>query len=137
MDYDITTDDDLYSSVRAETGYKDNTDELPKSKLQTLVNDAKLLLSVRFEETDFYHSRPLTLVLLGTVCIKAKARMENAHIKSWDFGGGSVVAKTSDDDELQVQRYETWINTGVSEMEDTTSHSQPAFGNTHDYVGGT
>lgn len=134
-DHEIVNDQDLRGRVRAETQYNDTPDELAQATLKTLVKDAKLLVQAKTDSTEWYTDLGLSLVLLGTTCAKAKASVENYSVESWNFGGGSITAKDSDGNSVQMTQYSEMISEGMKSS-DTATRSTPTLSNTRSYISG-
>lgn len=136
VSYDIDGDGALAQRVRAETGYDDSPDELPQTDLDMLIETAKLQLDAQFR-TDiptFYDDRGLTLALLATVAIKAKAYVENVSVDVWDFDGGRIETRDTTGESFQVAQYEQMLTAGMAAVQ-TAQRRGPTFQNTHDYIG--
>lgn len=131
-----TTDTELDSRVRSETGYEDNTDGLPASDLTDIRETAKARLSLKTgtAESSLYNTKGLQFALLGLTAIHAKAAVENVVIESYDIGDESVTIRSDDpDDSQQIQTWATWVSEGLSDAD--AGGGTQVMSNTSSYIG--
>jgi len=115
--YDITSDSDLQSAVRTETGY--DTGKLSDDDLQSLIDSAKRVLALKAGVTTFYDDRGLAVALLGVTCAKSKGAVENSPVRVKNLAGQDVTFRDSDGGSLQLGQYEDMTQLGLAESEKT------------------
>jgi len=115
--YDITSDSDLQTAVRTETGYDEGT--LSTDDLNSLIDSAKRVLALKVGVTSFYDDRGLAVALLGVTCAKAKGAVENSPVRVKNLAGQDVTFRTSDGSSLQLGQYEEMTQLGLAESEKT------------------
>jgi len=115
--YDITSDSDLQSAVRTETGY--DTGKLSSDDLSDLIDSAKRVLALKAGVTNFYDDRGLSVALLGVTAAKTKGAVENSPVRVKDLAGQDVTFRDSDGDSLQLGQYEDMTQLGLAESEKT------------------
>lgn len=124
--WDVTSDSELKAAVRAETGY--DTDYLPDTDLDSIIDSAKRVLALRADVTVFYEpnggDRGLAVALLGIVMAKAKGSVENSPVVVKNIAGDDVRFRTSDGSSLQLQEYEEMTQLGLQESTTTDQGSQ-------------
>lgn len=121
-DWDITTDTELQSAVRVETGYDSST--LPADDLDGVIDSAKRVLALKAGVTSFYSDRGLAVALLGVTCAKAKGTVENSPVRVKNLAGQDVTFRTSDGSSIQVNEYEEMTRLGLSSSEATDAGTQ-------------
>ena len=129
--FDIADDSALETAVRGETQYDDK--RLSPDDLDALIQSAKRVLALRAEVTQFYDDRGTAVALFGLVCAKAKAAVENSPLQVKNVSGQDVTFRTSDGDSLQVEQYESMVQTGLSQS-DKTDEAIQNIRFTHDYL---
>jgi len=115
--YDITSDNDLQSAVRTETGYDEGT--LSNDDLENLIDSAKRVLALKAGVTSFYSDRGLAVALLGVTCAKAKGAVENSPVRVKNLAGQDVTFRDSDGGSLQLGQYEDMTQLGLAESNET------------------
>lgn len=123
--YDITSDNELETAVRAETLYDDVDDELPSSDLGQIVDNTKMLVHAKTGSDQWYNDRGLGLVLFGLVCARAKAAVENLPIQRLSLDPVSIEARSSSGDSIQLTQYEQYVSEGMSSSTVTTRSTPP------------
>lgn len=133
--FDITTDSELKTAVRADTQYDDSEDELSDTDLETLINRAKQRLYLQTDSTEWYSDSGLGLALFGYACMRVKSAMENIPLDSYSLGDEDVSFDTDDvDDSLQMQMWAEDVSTGLdASTVDATNARLPQ--NSADYIG--
>ncbi len=115
--YDITSDSELQTAVRTETGY--DTGKLSDGDLTSLIDSAKRVLALKADVTDFYDDRGLSVALLGVTAAKAKGTVENSPVRVKNLAGQDVTFRDSDGGSLQLGQYEDMTELGLAESEKT------------------
>jgi len=115
--YDITSDSDLQTAVRTETGY--DTGTLSADDLSSLIDSAKRVLALKAGVTSFYDDRGLAVALLGVLAAKCKGSVENSPVRVKNLAGQDVTFRTSDGSSLQLGQYEEMTQLGLAESEKT------------------
>lgn len=115
--YDITSDSDLQTAVRTETGYDEGT--LSTDDLNSLIDSAKRVMALKAGVTDFYDDRGLAVALLGVTAAKCKGAVENSPVRVKNLAGQDVTFRDSDGGSLQLGQYEEMTQLGLAESEKT------------------
>jgi len=116
MDIYPTDDADTRQLVRALTQYEDNTDELPRSELDTHIRLAKMRLQTQTDKSDFYKIDGLGQALVATTAILAKAAVENYSVDRWDLGVGTIdVGSAGDADVVQFSEWASMAAEGLAD----------------------
>jgi hypothetical protein len=132
--YDITSDAYLKYMVRTITGYADTPNELPESKLDSLIEASKLQVHTKTDANSWYSDRGLGMVLLGVTSAKCKSMVENHSIQSWDFGAGKIEARDQRGNAVQYDQYESMIQDGMKKANVGSSSPLPSVSNS--WIGG-
>jgi len=134
MDIYPTDDADTRQLVRALTQYEDNTDELPRSELDTHIRLAKMRLQTQTDKSDFYKIDGLGQALVATTAILAKAAVENYSVDRWDLGVGTIdVGSAGDGDVVQ---FSEWASMAAEGLADAGLNSNTATNiNSAGYIG--
>lgn len=132
-------DTELTEAVRGETGYEDNSDEVPSSQMDVIVERAKGKLQMRTGVSDgaWYNDDGLAFALVAYTCMRAKAAVENISLGSYTLGQEQVSFDTDDvEDSQQLQQWAGDVADGLafSDADDDTGNLPR---NTSDYVGET
>jgi len=128
--FDITSDTELSSAVRTETGY--DSDKVDSGDMDGLIDSAKRELALMADSTNFYADRGITHALVGLTCVKAKAHVENQPVTTKNLGPDDVTFRTTDGSSLQVQQYEESIRRGLANSGETEEGTETIrFTNTH------
>jgi len=131
--YDVTSDSELKTRVRALTGYEDTPDELSGTDLDSLVNAAKHRLAVQTGSENWYSDSAMGMALVGTTCIIAKSAVENYSVSSWTIGDQTIdVNGAGNVEQAQFQQWSQMVATGIRQSGDTKT-AVPT--NTTDYIG--
>lgn len=132
-------DAELKDIVRADTGYKDNDDELPESALDVLIERAKARLQMKtgVNDGEWYADDGLGFALTGYACMRAKARVENISLSSYSIGQEDVTFDTDDpEDSQQLMQWAEDVSVGLDNSSvDQDTGNKPR--NTADYIGGS
>lgn len=133
--WDLTSDSELRTAVRAQTQYEDSSKELPQSELDTLVERAKHRLYLETNDSSWYSDSGLGLALLGYTCMRAKSAMENIPLDSYSLGDEDVSFDADDEmDSIQMQMWAEDVRAGLdASAVDATNARQPT--DTADYIG--
>lgn len=134
-----TTDDELISIVRGETGYEDNSDELPATRMDVVIERSKGRLQMETDVSDgeWYTDDGLGFALGGYACMRAKAAVENISLSSYSIGDEDVTFDTDDpEDSHQLQQWADDVAAGLDKSDaDTDTGKMPR--NTSGYIGET
>lgn len=115
--FSVTSDSELTSRVRTITGYDDTSDEVPQSDMTDLVDVAKADVFSETDTTEWYSDHHMGEVLVYTLCVKAKLRVENYSVSQWSLGNESVTTLNAvPDEEGQLQ---FWIGKIEDNMDDS------------------
>jgi len=141
--YDITTDDELTTRVRALSQYADDPQELPSGELSTLVADAKREIHLRTDSNKWYddasgtlQDRGLTQALLGLTLVKAKNAVENYSVSAWDVLGQTInVTGVADTDASQFEKWIGMMDEGLAKSSQTDEGDIPTNINSTSYIG--
>jgi len=134
--YDITSDSELKTRVRQETGYDDLGFELPESDLDGIVQSAKQKVYLETNSEAWYSDTGLGFALLAYTKMRAKAQVENANIDGYELGDQEVNVRQADPEtSQQIQMWADDAATGISNSKVDTSDSR-AMQNTSGYIGG-
>lgn len=135
--FDITSDSELKSAVRAETSYEDTSDELPDSQLTDLIDRAKHRVFLETNSDAWYSDSGLGFVLVAYTCMRAKAAVENAAIQQYSLGDESVTLRNADPDtSQQINQWAMDVQIGL-DASDLDSEQSPQMTNTSSYIGET
>lgn len=133
--WDITTDGELETAVRHETGYE--VSDMDDLRLSSAIDRAKQRLYLETGSQDWYSDSGLGLALFGYACMRAKSSIENIPLDSYSLGDEDVSFDVDDpEDSLQLQQWAEDVRTGLTSSDATSSTSRGAQ-NTADYVGST
>lgn len=133
--YSIADDTELKTRVRAATGYEDTADELPESQLSSIIETAKLQLSMEVDGDNFYANDGLSLALFAYTCMRAKSALENVALSSYSIGDEQVSFDTDDpDNSVQLQLWADDVATGIATYESATDDARVPT-NTASYIG--
>lgn len=133
--YDITSDSELKTRVRQETGYDDLDFELPDSDLDGIIQSAKQKVFLETNSEAWYNDTGLGFALLAYTKMRAKAQVENANIDGYELGDQEVNVRDADPDtSQQIQMWADDAATGISNSKIDTSDSR-SMRNTSGYIG--
>lgn len=131
--WDITSDTELQTAVRHETGYEQS--DLSDDRLASLIDRAKQRLYLRTDSSDWFSDSGLSLALFGYACIRAKSSIENIPLDSYNLLDEDVSFDTdSAEDSIQLQQWHQDVQEGLSNSvaaEQTTRLPN----NSADYIG--
>lgn len=135
-DYNVLDSDaKLKSAVRAETQYGDNSNELPDSELETIMENAKRRVYLETGSKAWYTDEGMGLVLLAYTCMRAKSAVENIPIAGYTIGDEQIQTRQANpDDSAQFQQWAEDIRVGL-DASDVDSSSRQQIGNTSSYIG--
>ena len=135
MAVNITSDTELKQKVRADTQYDDNTDELPESTLDVLIETAKLRVKLKTGSDEWFTDAGLGLVLLAYTCMRAKVAVENVNIEEYQLGNQRVRTRNADPEtSQQMQQWAEDIRVGLN-ASDTYKPQRPGLQNSSSYIG--
>lgn len=133
--WDITSDSDLQTAVRHETGYEES--DLDADRLSSILDRAKHRLYLRADSSGWYNDSGLGLALFGYSCIRAKASVENIPLDSYNLLDEDVSFDTDDpDDSIQLQQWHQDVQEGLSNS-GAASQTSRLPNNSTDYIGET
>lgn len=131
--WDITTDTELETAVRHETGYE--VSDLSDDRLGSIIDRAKHRLNLRTGASDWFSDSGLGLALFGYACIRAKASIENIPLDSYNLLDEDVSFDTDDpDDSIQLQQWHQDVQEGLSNS-GAASQTSRLPSNSADYIG--
>lgn len=120
--FSVTSDSETRTRVRTITGYDDTVDEIPQATLSNLLDAAKAKVYSDADTTAWYSDHHMGQVLVYTLCIQSKLRVENVSTKSWSLGNESITALTADADvEGQLNEWNDEINENLGDSDETES----------------
>lgn len=120
--FSVTTDTETIARVRTITGYDDTVDEISQATLSNLLDAAKAKVYSDADSTAWYSDHHMGQVLVYTLCIQSKLRVENVSTKSWSLGNESITALTADPDvEGQLNEWNNEINENLGDSPETDS----------------
>lgn len=129
-----STDSDVRRQVRALTDYADDPDELPQSKLDDIIEIAKLRLYNEVDSDNFYEDAGLGQALVATTAILAKARVENFSVSSWSIGDQTIDTSTvADSDAVQ---FKEWNQMHLDGLDASSESGSAVPRNTTEFMGG-
>ena len=133
--FDITSDAELKTAVRADTQYDDSDDELSDTDLDTLINRAKQRLYLKTDSTEWYSDSGLGMALFGYSCMRVKSAMENIPLDSYSLGDEDVSFDTDDpDNSLQLETWADDVRVGL-ETSSIDAKNARLPQNSADYIG--
>lgn len=137
-DFAITTDDELKNAVRDATSYDDNSDELPSSQMDGLVEDAKREMYGRTESEQWYSDVNYGQALKAWTCIVVKAAVENINIQSYSIADEAISLSNADpDDSQQIQLWMQQVSRALNQSDAEFGRNQDlGLSNTSSYIGG-
>lgn len=122
QDFSVTSDSEVTSRVRTITGYDDQPDELPQADLSSLLDAAKSKVYSDSETTAWYSDHNMGEVLVYTLAIISKLRVENYSVKKWSLGNESITTLNANpDEEGQLNFWLDIINNNLDESDETDS----------------
>jgi len=115
--WDVSDDNELEAAVRAQTQYDDG--KLSASDMDTHIKNAKRELALRADVDQFYDDRGIAHALFGLVCAFTKGGVENSPVVTKNLGTEDVTFRTSAGSSLQLDQYESIVETGLGESAKT------------------
>jgi hypothetical protein len=134
IDHSVSDESELKSLTRSLTGYEDTQDELPQGDLDDLITVAAMEVYNEGGSDKWFTDTGLGQALLFTLCIYAKARVENYSVSSWTVGDQTInVQNAGDEDQVQFTRWAQAANDGIEASEEVTTTY--TVENTAGYIG--
>lgn len=118
--FSVTSDTETMNRVRTITGYDDVPDELPQGVLTNLIDAAKAKIYSEAESTAWYSDHFMGEVLVYTLAVMSKLRVENYSVQKWSLGNESVTTLNANpEEEGQLMMWIDIINNNLEESDET------------------
>jgi hypothetical protein len=133
----ITSDIELEEAVRDKTSYSDTGDEWPTTQAGGNVEDAKRVLYMKTDSTEWYTDVAYGQALVAMTAMKAKEAVENINIDSYGIGDESLSFSNADpDSSQQIRSWSSEVNEGLAESKVNFDKKQDLqLRNTSSYIG--
>lgn len=110
------------SRVRTITGYDDVPDELQQGDMSNLLDASKAKVYKDADTTAWYEDHNMGEVLVYTLAVMAKLRVENYSVEQWSLGNESFTTLNANpDEEGQLNFWLGEINDNLDESDETDS----------------
>lgn len=120
--FSVTSDSETIDRVRTITGYDDVPDELTQSDMSNLLDAAKSKVFKDANTTAWYSDHNMGEVLVYTLSVMAKFRVENYSVGKWSLGNESVsTLNANPDEEGQLNFWFSEINENLDDSDETDS----------------
>lgn len=133
----ITSDAELEEAVRDKTSYSDTGDEWPSAQAGGNLEDAKRVLYMKTDSTEWYSDVAYGQALVAMTAMKAKEAVENINIDSYGIGDESLSFSNADpESSQQIQSWSSEVNEGLAESKvNFTKKQDLQLRNTSSYIG--
>jgi hypothetical protein len=133
----ITSDTELEEAVRDKTSYSDTGDEWPADQAGGNLEDAKRVLYMKTDSTEWYSDVAYGQALVAMTAMKAKEAVENINIDSYGIGDESLSFSNADpESSQQIQSWSSEVNEGLAESKvNFTKKQDLQLRNTSSYIG--
>jgi hypothetical protein len=133
----ITSDTELEEAVRDKTSYSDTGDEWPAAQAGGNLEDAKRVLYMKTDSTEWYSDVAYGQALVAMTAMKAKEAVENINIDSYGIGDESLSFSNADpESSQQIQSWSSEVNEGLAESKvNFTKKQDLQLRNTSSYIG--
>lgn len=134
----VTSDAEVVTAARDKTSY--GTEDLPgdenSGQAKGLLDDAKRVLYVKTESSDWYGDLPYGQALVAMTALKFKEAVENINIQSYGIGDEDVRFTNADpDDSQQIIAWSEEINEALAKSDVNFAGDKVRFKNTASYIG--
>lgn len=132
--FEISDKTELKERVRAETGYS-SEDDLSDSDLDTLIDTTMLSVKMETGSDKWFSDAGMGLALMAYTCMRAKSRVENIPLSSYNLGDLQVSMQDTDPEtNAQFQQWARDVANGL-QASDAYESQRPKMSNTSGYIG--